>query len=77
MSRNYHQGKHYEWERRGDLIICSDAGDRLFTLFDEGGENNMINVYMKGRSDGERRGRLKLQAELRGLLGEDKQRDNK
>lgn len=69
MGRNFHSAKNYQWDRKpGDTITCWDAENCLFHIFDEGAENNMLNAYMKGVTDGERRGRAKLQHELHQLL---------
>lgn len=70
MSRNFHRADDYQWqETGGGLLICSDGSDPLFTVYNDGLREALVNAYYAGLTAGRQEGRATLQFELRKLLG--------
>lgn len=71
MSRNFHQAKNYQWRQDKEVgsIICYDSDATLFHVYDEGGDNNMLNAYFAGLESGRKEGRAEAQREMRQAIG--------
>lgn len=71
MGRNFHNPKDYEWkgDKAGEMLVCVDAGDTLFAVFNDGLCEVALNAYMAGKMRGEEVGEENAKREIRRSLG--------